>query len=35
MAPNDVVWIYPNGDIVIGPTEYENSGKWLIYKPKE
>ena len=34
MAPTDIVWIYPNGRIVIGPDELTNTGGWLIFNPR-
>ena len=34
MAPTDIVWIMPDGEMIVGPTEFENTGKWKIFKPK-
>lgn len=33
MAPTDMVWVFNDGEIIIGPTQYENTGKWKIFKP--
>ena len=33
LAPTDIVWIDDNGEMTIGPTPYENSGKWIVIKP--
>ena len=33
MAPNDVVWAYPNGDLTVGPTQYDRSGGWDTFSP--
>ena len=34
MAPTDIVWVYPDGSMVIGPNEFENTGEWKIFNPK-
>ena len=33
-APSDTLYIYPNGNIVIGPDRFTNSGRWIDYFPK-
>ncbi len=32
-APSDTLHIYPNGKMVIGPTPFSNTGKWIDYYP--
>ncbi len=32
-APSSTLWIYPGGKMVIGPTPYRNTGKWIVYSP--
>lgn len=34
LAPTDVLWVRPDGTIIIGPTEFENTGHWKLFKPK-
>lgn len=34
LAPTDIAWVMPNGEIIIGPTEFENTGTWKEFKPK-
>ena len=34
MAATDIVWVMPDGELIIGPTEFENTGSWIIFKPK-
>lgn len=34
MAPNKLAWVFPNGEIVIGETEFENTGEWVVFKPQ-
>ena len=34
MAPTDVLWILPNGNLTIGPTWREDIGKWRIFEPE-
>jgi hypothetical protein len=30
-APNNTLWVYESGEMVIGPTQYENSGGWTTF----
>jgi len=32
-APNDLVWIFKDGRMVVGPNHWTNSGKWVDFKP--
>ncbi len=32
-APNDLVWIFKNGDMTVGPNHWTKSGKWIDFKP--
>lgn len=32
-APSNTLWILPGGKMVIGPTPYRNTGKWIVYSP--
>lgn len=34
MAPSDTLYIYPNGKVVIGPSQFKNTGKWITYHPE-
>ena len=34
LAPTDVVWITLDGEMIVGPTEFENTGEWKLFKPK-
>lgn len=34
MAPTDIVWVMPDGEMIIGATEFENTGNWKVFKPK-
>jgi len=34
-APTDTVWVWPNGRITIGPSQWRNTGTWRIFKPKK
>ena len=34
LAPTDIVWVSPDGKLSVGPTEFENTGKWKLFKPK-
>lgn len=34
-APSDTLHIWPNGKMVIGPSPFKNTGKWIIYHPKK
>ncbi len=34
LAPTDIVWITIDGEMIVGPTEFENTGEWKIFKPK-
>ena len=33
MAPNGVIWAFPNGDLTIGPTPAANSGSFSLFLP--
>lgn len=35
MAPTDIVWVFPDGNIIIGKTEFENTGEWKTFKPQK
>lgn len=32
-APSDTLWVWPNGKMTIGPSQFKNTGHWVIYKP--
>ena len=32
-APDDLVWIFKNGDMSVGPNHWTKSGKWVDFKP--
>ena len=32
-APSDILFIYPNGKMTIGPDMFTNSGRWINYHP--
>ena len=34
-APSDTLHIWPSGKMVIGPSAYKNTGRWIIYYPKK
>jgi hypothetical protein len=34
MTPSDTLYIYPNGQVVIGPNQFKNTGKWITYHPE-
>ncbi len=34
MAPSDVIWVMPDGELTIGVTPSINDGEWKIFKPK-
>lgn len=34
MAPSDIVYVYENGEMVIGPTPTSNTGRWVVFHPK-
>ena len=34
MAPTDIVWVMPDGEMIIGATEFENTGNWKVFMPK-
>ncbi|MPM39742.1 hypothetical protein SDC9_86376 [bioreactor metagenome] len=34
LAPTDTVFVYPDGEIIIGPDKYHNTGTWKIFKPR-
>lgn len=33
MAPTDIVWVKTNGEMIIGPDQWTNTGTWKIFKP--
>lgn len=33
-APSDTLHIYPGGQMVIGPNQFTNSGRWIDYYPQ-
>jgi hypothetical protein len=33
-APTDQVWVWPNGQLTIGPSPTSNTGKWETFKPR-
>jgi hypothetical protein len=33
MAPTDIVHVYPDGEMIIGPDQWTNTGTWKIFKP--
>ena len=33
MAPTDLLFVYPNGAVIIGPNAYTNTGSWQLFKP--
>nr|WP_242631023.1 hemagglutinin repeat-containing protein [Variovorax paradoxus] len=33
MAPTDLLFVYPNGVVVIGPNSWTNTGSWQVFKP--
>jgi hypothetical protein len=33
MAPNDIVWVFPNGRVVIGPDQDTATGSWVVFTP--
>ncbi|WP_422085935.1 filamentous hemagglutinin N-terminal domain-containing protein [Variovorax sp.] len=33
MAPTDLLFVYPNGAVVIGPNAYSNTGSWQVFRP--
>ena len=35
IAPSTTIWAFASGKITIGPTSYENTGKWLRFKPRK
>ena len=34
LAPTDTVFVYPDGEIIIGPDKYHNTGTWRVFKPE-
>jgi hypothetical protein len=34
LAPTDTVFIYPNGEMFVGPSIYERTGTWIVFKPQ-
>ena len=34
MAATDTVWIRFDGSLVVGKTQFTNTGEWVIIKPK-
>lgn len=35
MAPTDIVWVYGDGEMIIGPDQYTNTGTWKVFMPEE
>jgi len=33
MAPTDIVHVFPDGEMVIGPDEWTNTGTWKVFTP--
>jgi hypothetical protein len=33
VAPDDIVWAFPNGDLTIGQTPTANTGTWVRFSP--
>ena len=33
MAPSDTLWVFPNGRMTIGPSQWKNTGSWITYRP--
>jgi len=34
LAPTHTVFVYPDGEIFVGPSIYERTGTWKIFKPQ-
>ncbi len=34
LAPTDIVWVTIDGEMIVGPSEFENTGEWKIFNPK-
>lgn len=34
LAPSDILWVFSDGSMTIGPDELTNSGQWVIIEPK-
>ena len=34
-APNDLIWVHPDGTVVIGPDEDSNTGRWVTFTPHD
>lgn len=34
LAPTDIVWVTMEGEMIVGPSIYENTGEWKIFKPR-
>ncbi len=34
-APTDTLWVWPNGQMTIGPNQFANTGTWRVFKPKK
>ena len=35
MAPSDVLFVWPDGEMTIGPDPLTNNGEWIIFKPRK
>lgn len=35
MAPSDMLYVWPDGEITIGPDPLTNNGEWIIFKPRK
>ncbi len=35
MAPTDYLHVFPDGSMVIGPTDTRNTGSWKVFKPQQ
>lgn len=33
-APNDIIWVRPDGTFTVGPTKYKNTGKMITFEPE-
>jgi hypothetical protein len=34
LAPSDTVFVYPNGEMFVGPSIFERTGTWKIFRPQ-
>ena len=34
-APSDTLYIFPNGKMVVGPSKFRNTGRWIEYHPQK